>query len=77
METIACFVTVLWLGFWLALHIWLSLYVGADAKAFRNRQPLFLHSPYLWMLIVLLTGILGAAFYWTVHYSTLRRYESK
>ncbi|MGE9294903.1 MAG: hypothetical protein ACQKBV_01240, partial [Puniceicoccales bacterium] len=65
--------TFIWVAFWLGLvilHIWLALYIAADAKAFRHRQPLFLDSPFLWMFLTLLTGLVGAAFYWLVHYST-------
>ncbi|WP_309399323.1 hypothetical protein [Cerasicoccus maritimus] len=57
----------------IVLHVWLALYIFFDAKVFRNRQGLFLDSPALWGLMTLISGIIGAAFYWLVHYSTLRK----
>ncbi len=73
-------ITALWVLFWLgmaALNIWLGLYVLLDAKAYDVRNGLFLASPFLWGFIVLLTGIVGLALYWLVHYSTLRRFSEK
>ncbi len=72
--------TALWILFWLGMvvaHIWMALYVLFDAKAYDVRNGLFLASPFLWALIVLLTGIVGLALYWLIHYSTLRRFSAK
>jgi len=80
MELIPILFTAIWMAFWLGIvivHIWLALYVLLDAKAYDARNGLFLASPLLWGFIVLVTGIVGLALYWLVHYSTLRRFSEK
>lgn len=59
--------------FLLALHLWLSVLVWADARVVNDSKGgAFLRVPALWGFIALVTGILGLALYWLVHYSSLR-----
>ena len=56
------------------LHIILASGVKMDADAqIANNHRLFIFSPSIWGLIVLLTGLLGVALYWAIHHSTLRK----
>lgn len=54
------------------LHCILAYAVYQDAQRL-DRMPsrLFLVGPILWSLITLLSGVLGLAIYWLVHYSEL------
>jgi hypothetical protein len=38
-------------------------------------RPLVLLTPFVWMLVALLLGLLGVAFYWVCHYSRFYRPE--
>lgn len=57
----------------LAMAVFLAYAVALDAEKRRQASGLFLVGPWVWFLIVLLTGgYVGGLAYWLIHYSTLR-----
>jgi predicted RNase H-like HicB family nuclease len=46
--------------------------VKNDAECLSVRNTLFLVSPWMWFVIVMLTAYAGALAYWLIHYSALR-----
>ena len=70
----------------LIVHVCLAIGVFNDAQQrqqdLEQKTPetgrLYFVTPLVWALAVLLTGLIGTAIYWAMHYSTLeRRDENK
>jgi hypothetical protein len=60
------------------VHVILAWGVYGDAHALLlEKQWLYLLQPWGWALTTLVTGILGAAVYWLINRSTLRRDEER
>jgi hypothetical protein len=56
------------------VHVAISVGVYRDAsERVHRREFLYLLSPLAWFGVTLLTGLLGMAFYWLAHSSTLGR----
>jgi len=53
------------------LHLMLAMGVMFEAVALERRRPLWFLGALSWTLVTLITGLLGAGFFWLMHYSTL------
>jgi hypothetical protein len=68
-------VAAMWIGvvLTLLLHVLLAKAVTDDCfrMVARGREPMILNA-FTWLLLVLLTGIVGFGVFWAMHYSTWR-----
>jgi nitric oxide reductase large subunit len=68
-------VAAVWIGvvLTLLLHILLAKAVTDDCfrMVAKGREPMIL-TAFVWLLLVLLTGVLGFALFWAMHYSSWR-----
>ncbi|HEY4414089.1 MAG TPA: hypothetical protein VGO57_00220 [Verrucomicrobiae bacterium] len=58
------------------MQIMLANCVWRDANQCQTAgRPLVILTPFIWMLVALLPGLAGVAFYWVCHYSRFYRME--